>query len=105
MNIHDTRKRNLKKLIAEHGSQKNLSIASDMATTQISGILTNIRSMGERNARKIEKNLKLPLGWMDQDHNESEPLLNEALLKLRQVHPDSLAIILGAIENSPKRNQ
>ena len=103
--VKELRVINLKALIRKHQTQKNLSIAIDMATTQISGILNNVRSMGEKRARKIEDKLSLPDGWMDQDHTVNEPLLNDVIRKLKQVHPDSLPIILGAIENSPKRNQ
>ena len=105
MKVKELRVINLKALIRKYQTQKNLSIAIDVAATMISNMVNGVRPVSEETARYIEKKLSLSEGWMDQDHTAKEPLLNDAIRKLKQVHPDSLPIILGAIENSPKRNQ
>ena len=105
MDINKIRHTNLLALIATHPTQIEFAVAMGMQPARVSHLVRKERNIGEKTARKIEVKAEKPLGWMDQDHSTSDPLLDEALRKLKQVHPDSLAIILGAIENSPKRNQ
>lgn len=72
----DIRIRNLMRLIAEaDGSQAELARRSATSRTYISQVLHGYegdtgksRSVGDRLARKLEKGMGKPIGWMDRDH-------------------------------------
>jgi len=69
-NIKEIRLKNLLKLIKQEGSQIAFSRTVDIDSSHISQIKnpSNKKNLGEKLARKIEKALKLPSGWMDIDH-------------------------------------
>lgn len=65
MDINEMRRRKLRQLIQQHGSQRLLASASGMDPSHISQIMTSKRNMGEKLAREVEKSLRLTPGWFD----------------------------------------
>ena len=69
MTSKEIRKKNLEKLIAKHGNQRKLADKIGTVPAYISQMMTDVRKMGDDLARRIEEKLRLPKGWMDQDHS------------------------------------
>lgn len=66
--IHETRRQNLRKLVAEHEGMNNLARKLGLTKgSYISQMLTTPanRTLSEKTARKWERALKLPDGWLD----------------------------------------
>jgi len=95
MDIRKIRLKNLNDLIAERGSQREVSEATGIDSSYISQIKNplNPKNIGEKLARKIEESMKLPRGWMDLLHDkatdhqskavDNEKLQENSALKLR----------------------
>ena len=81
--IYDTRRDNLRRLIGQWGGPTSLSRklghANGSYVAQLAGPRPS-REVSEKVAREIEGKLKLPLGWMDQDHPAGGPHLNDEAL-------------------------
>lgn len=80
MDIHEIRRRNLRKIIEEQfdGSAAELTRQVDIDPSYISRIFIikksqHRRNIGNKIARKIEKACGKPHGWMDQPHGQSQP--------------------------------
>lgn len=73
MDIYQIRLHNLRKLVYEYNGQKNFSEAADIATNQLNHIVgpNPIRNVGEKLARKIEKNLNLEDRYLDKKHKDN----------------------------------
>lgn len=68
MSLSDIRRRRLRLLISEFGSQKELAIAcSFQSDNYISQLLKPGKSFGEKAAHRIEDGAKKPRGWLDKD--------------------------------------
>ena len=68
LDVHDIRANNLKHLRGFHrGGQREMATKLGMSEAQLSQYIgkTRHKSMGSRLARKIERRLKLPHGWLD----------------------------------------
>lgn len=78
--MSEIRRKKLEKLIAERyeGNQSAFGIAIGKTATQVNMWLSGARNMTLDSSEKIEKSLKLPRGWMDDDvhpaRHASEPL-------------------------------
>lgn len=72
MDVREIRLARLLELIGKFG-QKELADRVDIDTAYISQIKNpnNPKNMGEKLARRIERALTLPTGWMDRLHDES----------------------------------
>lgn len=81
--IYDTRRVNLRSLIGQWGGPtslaKKLGHANGSYIAQLAGP-TPSRDVSERTAREIELRLRLPVGWMDQDHPSGGTHLNDEAL-------------------------
>jgi transcriptional regulator with XRE-family HTH domain len=81
MSIADTRKSNLRLVIARHskkGTTAKFARDIEYDPSQLSQILTGQRNMGETLAREIEKRAKLPKGYLDNEHpDDTIALANE----------------------------
>ena len=76
MNIEETRRNQLSKLIQEkYKNQAGFIRETGINQGELSAILRGKKSFGEKKARKLEEDAGLPSGWLDQDHNESSALL------------------------------
>ncbi len=75
MDVREIRLARLLELIGKFG-QKELADRVDIDTAYISQIKNpnNPKNMGEKLARRIERALALPTGWMDRLHDEPEDL-------------------------------
>jgi len=73
MKVQEIRKRKLSNLIREYGTQKAFAEAAGLDVGHVSQMMTGRRSIGERVARKIEKNLGKPEGWMDSENGDGTP--------------------------------
>lgn len=66
--IKETRRQQLRRLVNEHEGMNNLARKLGLAKgAYISQLLTNppVRDISEKTARKWEKQLRLPEGWLD----------------------------------------
>lgn len=81
--IYDTRRVNLRSLIGQWGGPtslaKKLGHANGSYIAQLAGPKPS-RDVSERTAREIESRLRLPVGWMDQDHPSGGTHLNDEAL-------------------------
>jgi len=57
----------------EHGMLRRFGTRLDISEAYMSHLNTQYKPIGTRMARKIEAALKLPAGWMDQDHDNGAP--------------------------------
>lgn len=82
--ITDLRRDNLRSLIRERYHNSPSALATDCGYTNGSFIVqmagpSPTRVVTEKTARKIEQSLKLPEGWLDQDHSrEAARAVHEA---------------------------
>jgi hypothetical protein len=67
MDIHEIRTSKLKELLANYRNQKEFADAAGLVSPHVSQMVNGHRQMGEAVARRIEINLKLPIGFMDGD--------------------------------------
>lgn len=72
------RKTNLERLLSDHLAKPNTNKAGfaelcGISPAQLSQMLTEVRNVGDKMARKIELLLNLPVGWMDSVHGIAEP--------------------------------
>ncbi|MBF0625797.1 MAG: hypothetical protein HQL82_13440 [Magnetococcales bacterium] len=80
MDVREIRRRNLQSLVQKHGGQKALSnLVPPTSSGHISQMFNGTRGMGSAVARRIEKCLNRPHGWMDQPHDQ------ETALAVRQI--------------------
>lgn len=81
--IYDLRRDNLRRLIGQWGGptslSKKLGHANGSYIAQLAGPRPS-REVSEKVAREIEAKLKLPMGWMDQDHPAGGPHLDDEAL-------------------------
>lgn len=76
MNIEETRRNQLSKLIQEkYKNQAGFIRETGINQGELSAILRGKKSFGEKKARKLEEDAGLPSGWLDQDLSESNALL------------------------------
>ena len=76
MDISAIRRDNLRRLVREYGGQAKLAERVDTDPAYISQILSprTRADMGNRFARKVEEQLNLPRGWMDQPRDGATTL-------------------------------
>lgn len=67
----------------ERGRQRQLAMQLDFSEAQMSQLVRGHKKMGARIARRIEKTLGLPAGWMDVEHND---LTDEDVAFARRFH-------------------
>lgn len=72
MDVSTTRRENLARLIAEHGTIERLALLADKSPSYLSQLKNGHRGMGHSTARNLEKKMGLSAGWMDQPHDASE---------------------------------
>jgi phage repressor protein C with HTH and peptisase S24 domain len=77
MDVKEIRRMNLLLLVERHGSVRALADATDSPSTYLVNIKNKERAMGDELARRIEKKLDRPHGWMDRlqvpSHRVGEP--------------------------------
>lgn len=80
MDTREIRRQNLRNLVKQYGGQKELAEAADIAANQLNHLISPnpFRNVGEKLARKIEVNLNLPIGYLDDIHKDTEILKNSA---------------------------
>ena len=68
MDTKEIRRTNLRLLAEQYGGQRELADKADIMPSQLSHIIgiNPIRNLGEQLARKIERNLGLSSGFLDQ---------------------------------------
>lgn len=78
MDMHQIRLKNLLLVIEKAGSQARLADYVGIKSSYISQIKSpkHPTNMGNDIARRIEKAMNLPFGWMDHLHDEPETLPN-----------------------------
>jgi transcriptional regulator with XRE-family HTH domain len=93
MNVKEVRLARLRQLLEQHGNSKaKLAVALKKAPAQVSQWFNGVRQITEDTARELERNAKLPDGWLDrlEDENagseEKVMVLDEAL---RSLGPDA----------------
>lgn len=100
MDIKDIRLANMLRLVAQHGSIKELAEVTDTPATYLSNLKNKAkangvpRAMGDDVARRIEEKLSLPHGWMDASHDlgigaTARRIREERGLTLEQVASES----------------
>lgn len=62
------RRENLRRLLNQYGTQKELAKVSGLVPAHISQIMGSKRNVGDGAAKRIEQKLELAAGWMDLDH-------------------------------------
>jgi len=73
--VFDFRRRNLTLVMNHYAQGKQVALAerTDLNDRYISQLVTGRRNMGNQTARKIERALRLPEGYMDVDHRAQQP--------------------------------
>ncbi len=74
--VTEIRRLNLKKIEQAYGTQVLLAEIIELSPARVNHLLTGQRNIGEKAARKIEKLLDKPSGWMDL--LDSESIINNA---------------------------
>ena len=89
--IQQVRLLNLRKLIAEFGSQAKLADTVGITASVISQLVTGHRDIGEKLARKIESGSGRPALWLDKSSNgvEEERAEHHAGISLRDLWESS----------------
>ena len=74
MNLKEIRRKNLEIVISKAGSAAKLASITDLSASAISQIKSekHKRNIGDKIARKIETDMSLSYGWMDQLHSEEK---------------------------------
>lgn len=72
MEVHTKRHTRLLELLRRFPSQREFADAAELAVAHVSQMVTGRREMGERVARRIEEQLSLPSGWMDEPHHTDD---------------------------------
>ncbi|MFM7737795.1 MAG: helix-turn-helix domain-containing protein, partial [Planctomycetota bacterium] len=66
------RVQNLRVLVGRHGGASSLAKKVQLSgPSYISQILSGVRPLTEKTARKFEAQLGLPMGWLDDEHIEA----------------------------------
>ena len=88
----EIRQLNLKKLELKHGSQVVLAEILELSPARVNHLLTGQRKIGEKAARKIEKLLNKPNGWMDSLVDELDES-NKSIVDLSKYSEDQQKIV------------
>lgn len=85
--VKDTRRHNLMALLARADSQAEFARSLEVDPAYISQLVTGVREVGDKTARKIERLKGEPTGWMDVPHSPLPALVgNEpAAVKIAQI--------------------
>lgn len=104
--MSDIRLTQLRKLVEKYGSQRELAGALNIAPNQISQWINGNRSIGEKLARRIESNLKLPYGWMDGREAINKPDSVESInMEILSKHlEEAIEYALNANEKIPAKS-
>lgn len=102
MDAHEVRRKNLMALIAEHGGQKALAErVRPTAPGYISQMVNGTRNVGGVIARRFEKHLGKPHGWMDQCHEEATQnvqIVEKEALSPKNQHPIDPQLVERVVE-------
>ncbi|WP_174874191.1 hypothetical protein [Vogesella oryzae] len=73
--IDEIRRENMRTLVSNHcnGTLKEFAAAVGIQPGQASHLNTGFRNIGDNIARRIENAFTLEKGWMDRDHNDTQP--------------------------------
>jgi len=75
MDIYETRRKNLHRLIEQYGGPTALSKKlAHGGTSYMSQLSTGRRTIGEKVARQIERQLRLPALWLDGREGSAPPV-------------------------------
>lgn len=101
LNIRTIRKSNLLAQIARFDSQRAFADRAGLVPTHVSQMVTGRRNMGDEVARRIERKLALPEGYMDiqhksQSHGQSYPLGNGFAGRSQVAESDLEKLLLSA---------
>lgn len=78
--VQENRKSNLRLLYQEYATQRDLAKAIGSKPPQVSQMLRGDRGMGEITARRVERMLGLPKGWMDYPQDKTDaPIANPGI--------------------------
>lgn len=95
--IAEIRRNNLRDLSQKYPTQDAFAEAIGKLSVQVSHTIkksrktgTYIRNIGDKFARDVERALRLPHLWMDEDHDESLDRCKDATV---QVQPDDLMLL------------
>lgn len=98
MDVQEIRHRNLVALVEEFGGQKALADhVQPTAVGHISQMFNKSRSMGTMVARRFEKCLRKPHGWMDMLHEDDGSPRKEPAREVQQPLPDTIRNQVGSI--------
>lgn len=113
--IQEIRRANVTFLIQEcaadigrdRGAQAELSRRTGVAATQISQFLNGKqhqggeeRAMGDDSARKLERGMSKPVGWLDVDRTAANDWKEAALLdQLRKLTDEQRAAVLALVQS------
>lgn len=121
----DTRRKNLTVAVQECGTQAALAKRLSVEASYISQMLNGHRGIGEETARKIERSLRKPRGWLDTPQPEvwgqitvakaagnpvltsSDKTAQRAWLdaEIAKLRPDDLDIILTLVHKLRAREE
>ena len=89
-------------LISSTGSQALFAKKVDIDSSHLSQIKNpnNPKNLGEKLARKIERALNLPVGWMDQLHDQENQERTPDIKELISVATDTYMETLIAIQKA-----
>ena len=88
----EIRRLNLKKIEQAYGTQVLLAEIIELSPARVNHLLTGQRNIGEKAARKIEKLLNKPHGWMDLLDSESV-INNTSIIDLSKYTEDQQRVI------------
>ncbi len=78
------RRSNLQRLLLRYDPQQALADAVGLSVQYLNQLLGGHRNIGEKTARKIEKSLKLDLGWLDHGDQQDALPANQGVGGLSQ---------------------
>ena len=86
MDVVRNRRKNLQQWIDKkfNGIQADFVKETGINQGELSGLLRE-KSFGEKKARSLEKIANIPIGWLDKNHNEPEPNLDNVMIPVAAV--------------------
>ncbi|VUD48527.1 hypothetical protein TDB9533_01251 [Thalassocella blandensis] len=89
MENKEIRRKNFQMLCDQHGRDVIAKKMKYSDTVYINQLYGGHAPCGDRTARKIETSLKLPTGWMDEQHDKDDPEITAYIEELKEIMKSS----------------
>lgn len=84
MDARQAREANFAALLKLYKNNRVFAEAAGLVPAHVSQLKNRVRAMGDEIARRIERKLRLPHGWMDQPHGDGSSAADDLIPPARQ---------------------